>query len=142
MPTSANIVVVPCKRTQLVGPNNVACCWPTMLRPFAWALTSGFQLPEEPRLGVKSYFSNISPTIRISYGVHNLTTSTVLVSIVFKNSVLIIYCMFTDEKTLGNSVIINIDFRSMIVGSARLTWPRRYKRPGWNTCKFIFLLFF
>ena len=41
--TSANIVVVPCKRTQqvttlIVGSNNVACCWPTMLRPFAWAL--------------------------------------------------------------------------------------------------------
>ena len=32
--TSANIVVVPCKRTQNVGPNNVVCCWPTMLRPF------------------------------------------------------------------------------------------------------------
>ena len=26
--TSANIIVVPC---------NVACCWPTVLRPFAWA---------------------------------------------------------------------------------------------------------
>ena len=37
--TSANIVVVPCKRMQHVGPNNVACCWPTMLRPFAWAFT-------------------------------------------------------------------------------------------------------
>ena len=37
--TSANIVVVPCKRTQPVGRNNVGCCWPTMLRPFAWALT-------------------------------------------------------------------------------------------------------
>ena len=33
--TSANIVVVPCKRTQRVGPNNAACCRPTMLRPFA-----------------------------------------------------------------------------------------------------------
>ena len=33
--TSANIVVVPCKRTQHVGPNNVACYWSTMLRPFA-----------------------------------------------------------------------------------------------------------
>ena len=22
----------------IVGPNNVGCCWPTMLRPFAWAL--------------------------------------------------------------------------------------------------------
>ena len=30
VPTSANIVVVPCKRTQHVGPNNVACCWPTI----------------------------------------------------------------------------------------------------------------
>ena len=29
-----NIVVVPCKRTQHVGPNNIACCWPTMLHPF------------------------------------------------------------------------------------------------------------
>ena len=37
MPTNANIVVAPCKRTQHVGPNNVTCCWPTMLRPFAWA---------------------------------------------------------------------------------------------------------
>ena len=37
--TSANIVVILCKRTQHVGPNNVACCWPTMLRPFAWALS-------------------------------------------------------------------------------------------------------
>ena len=39
--TSANkclIVVVPCKRTQHVGLNNVACSWPTMLRAFAWAL--------------------------------------------------------------------------------------------------------
>ena len=41
MPTSANVVVVPCKGTQHVGPNNVACCWPTMLRPFAWALSGG-----------------------------------------------------------------------------------------------------
>ena len=32
------VVVVPCKRTQHVGPNNDACCWPTMLRPFAWTL--------------------------------------------------------------------------------------------------------
>ena len=39
MPTSANIVVVRCKRTQYVGPNNVACFWLTMLRPFVWALT-------------------------------------------------------------------------------------------------------
>ena len=23
----------------IVGPNNVGCCWPTMLRPFAWAFT-------------------------------------------------------------------------------------------------------
>ena len=22
----------------IVGPNNVGCCWPTVLRPFAWAL--------------------------------------------------------------------------------------------------------
>ena len=29
VPTNANIVVVPCKRTQHVGPSNVACCWPT-----------------------------------------------------------------------------------------------------------------
>ena len=34
--TSANDVVVPCKWTQHVEPN-VACCWPTMLRPFEWA---------------------------------------------------------------------------------------------------------
>ena len=33
-----HIVVVPCKRAQHVGPNNVGCCWPTMLRPFAWPL--------------------------------------------------------------------------------------------------------
>ena len=39
VPTSANIVVVPCKRTQHVGPNNVACCWPTMLHPFEWTFT-------------------------------------------------------------------------------------------------------
>ena len=38
VPTSANIVVVQCKRTQHVVLNNVACCWPTMLRPFALAL--------------------------------------------------------------------------------------------------------
>ena len=37
VPTSADIVEVPCKRTQHVGPNNVGCCWPRMLRPFAWA---------------------------------------------------------------------------------------------------------
>ena len=38
MSTSANIVVVPCIRTQHVRPNyvNVACCWQTMLPPFAW----------------------------------------------------------------------------------------------------------
>ena len=35
--TSANNVMVPCKRTH--GNNNVACCCTTMLRPFAWALT-------------------------------------------------------------------------------------------------------
>ena len=40
---SANIVVVPCKRTQqvttlFIGPNNVGCRWLTMLGPFAWAL--------------------------------------------------------------------------------------------------------
>ena len=35
--TSANIVMAPCKRMQHVGPYIVACCWPTMLRPFAWA---------------------------------------------------------------------------------------------------------
>ena len=28
-----------CKRSQHVGPNNVASCWPTMLRAFARALT-------------------------------------------------------------------------------------------------------
>ena len=38
VPTSTNIAVVPCKRTRQVGRNNVACCWPTILRPFAWAL--------------------------------------------------------------------------------------------------------
>ena len=38
-PTSTNIVVVPCKRMQHVGPNNAVCCWPTMPRPFAWALS-------------------------------------------------------------------------------------------------------
>ena len=38
VPTSANIVVVPCKRTQHVGPNNVGCCWPTMLRLFCMGL--------------------------------------------------------------------------------------------------------
>ena len=45
--TSANIVVFPCQRTQHVGSNNVACCWPTMLRPFAWAFGSwgGFKFP-------------------------------------------------------------------------------------------------
>ena len=37
--TSANIVVVPCKRTQHVGPIKVACWCLTMLRPFAWAFT-------------------------------------------------------------------------------------------------------
>ena len=37
VPTSANIVVVPCKKMQHVGPNNVACCRPTMLHPFAQA---------------------------------------------------------------------------------------------------------
>ena len=25
-------------QTDVFGPNNVACCWPTMLRPFAWVL--------------------------------------------------------------------------------------------------------
>ena len=39
--TTANIVVIPCKRTQHVGPNNVVCCWPTMLRPFAGPLGWG-----------------------------------------------------------------------------------------------------
>ena len=33
--TTHNMV---CKRSQHVGPNNVASCWPTMLRAFAWAL--------------------------------------------------------------------------------------------------------
>ena len=26
----------------IVGPNNVECCWPTMLRPFAWAFKLTF----------------------------------------------------------------------------------------------------
>ena len=43
--TSANIVVVPCKRTQHVGPNSVACCWPAMLRPFAGTLIFFFFMP-------------------------------------------------------------------------------------------------
>ena len=34
--TTHNITV--CKRSQHVGPNNVASCWPTMLRAFARAL--------------------------------------------------------------------------------------------------------
>ena len=38
--TSANIAVVLCKRTQHVGPKNVTCSWPTMLRPFTWALVT------------------------------------------------------------------------------------------------------
>ena len=54
--TSANIVVVPCKRMQHVRPNNVACCWPTMLRPFAWAfivfLSSGIFRDDPPKLVV------------------------------------------------------------------------------------------
>ena len=45
VPTSANIVVVPCKGTQHVGPNNVACCWPTMLSPFAGPLSIVFYCP-------------------------------------------------------------------------------------------------
>ena len=47
---SANIVVVPCKRTQHVGPDNVASSWPTMLRPFAWAFrfTGSFLQKEDP----------------------------------------------------------------------------------------------
>ena len=39
-PSNANIFVVPRKRTQHIGHNNVACCWPTILRPFALALTA------------------------------------------------------------------------------------------------------
>ena len=50
--TSVNIVVVPCKRMQHVGPNNVACCWPTMLRSFAWALSNA---AFEPVLKKKRY---------------------------------------------------------------------------------------
>ena len=38
--TSANIAVVLCKWTQHVGPKNVTCSWPTMLRPFTWALVT------------------------------------------------------------------------------------------------------
>ena len=37
MPTLLWFQAVPCKRIQHIGPNNVACCWPTSLRPFAWA---------------------------------------------------------------------------------------------------------
>ena len=40
MQQSANIVGVPCKRTQHVGPNNVACCWQTILHPFGWTVHS------------------------------------------------------------------------------------------------------
>ena len=41
------IVVVPYKRTQHVGPNNVACCWPTnMYLPFAWAYNIASELPQ------------------------------------------------------------------------------------------------
>ena len=48
--TSANIVVVPCKQMQHVGPNNVVC-WPAMLYPFAW----GFKILYKWLLGSESF---------------------------------------------------------------------------------------
>ena len=34
----------------IVGPNNVGCCWPTMLGPFAWALNC------KNNIGLKTFF--------------------------------------------------------------------------------------
>ena len=56
--TTHNMV---CKRSQHVGPNNVASCWPTMLRAFARAFThSALTLDKEISLisCVKQYFSS------------------------------------------------------------------------------------
>ena len=39
-----------CKRTQHVGPNNVGCCWPTMLRPFARAFMNGLSCRTEVQM--------------------------------------------------------------------------------------------
>ena len=62
LPTSANTAVVPCKRTQHVGPNNAACSWPTMLRPFAWAFNSliSADLLSAARERYKNTFSKVS----------------------------------------------------------------------------------
>ena len=50
------------KRSQHVGPNNVASCWPTMLRAFARALTliynRGWKLNNES----KAIMNNEQPT--------------------------------------------------------------------------------
>ena len=50
-----NIIVVPCKRTQHVGSNNVACRWPTMLRLFAWAFLKIRTLAINVGLGIVRY---------------------------------------------------------------------------------------
>ena len=55
MPTSANIVVVPCKWPQHVGPNNVACCWPTMLRHLHWPLKYTFSVTSDFEQSVSTW---------------------------------------------------------------------------------------
>ena len=37
----------------IVGPNNVGCCWPTMLGPFAWAFTCTPFLQKRPTVGLR-----------------------------------------------------------------------------------------
>ena len=63
--TSANIVVVPCKRTQHVGPDNVASSWPTMLRPFAWAFRfTGSFLQKRKILLISHLFARRNALVR------------------------------------------------------------------------------
>ena len=75
--TNANIVVVPCKRTQHVGPNNVACCWQTILRPFGWTVNSSIFKSNWPyqkrwRLYIlPQYLTNLTQPVGIEKAVYS-----------------------------------------------------------------------
>ena len=61
--TSANIVVVPCKRSQHVGPNNVACCWPTLLRVVGQQCCVRLHGPLKPMQTDATSHNIVSPTM-------------------------------------------------------------------------------
>ena len=97
--TSANIVVVSCKRTQqvnnIVGPKNFGCCWPTMWNPFAWALRVSCDRQTELR---EDTTTNISELV----GLHFVNVANT-------------YCGATERRStvswLSSDVRLDVSFR-------------------------------